>query len=84
MEIERPLDQIVGLGKPFHSLRSVGSGHNHLVTRSNSFAANLAPHLLAFTFEYPQHVKDGIGRRPAKLQCRYRGLRALSRFLLVA
>ena len=83
MEIERPLDQIVGLGKPFHSLRAVRGSHNHLVTRSNSFAANFAPHLLAFSLEDPQHVKDGIGRSATKLQRRRTCVRALSRLLLV-
>ena len=84
MEIERPLDQIVGLGKPFHSLRSVWSGDDHLVTASNSIAADFAPHLLAFSLEDPQHVIDGIGRSPTNLQSRDTCVRVLSRFLLVA
>jgi hypothetical protein len=84
LEIERPLDQIIGFREPFHSLRSIRSGHNHLVTGSNAFAANLAPHLLAFSFEDPQHVKDGIGRNRIKLQRRHGRRGALSRFLLVA
>ena len=84
MEIERPLDQIVGFCKPLHSLRSVGGGHDHLVTCSNPFAANFAPHLLAFSLEDPEHVRNAIGRSPTKLQSQYIGFRALSWFLLVA
>lgn len=57
MEIERAFDEVVGLAEPLHALRAIRSRDDHLVTFPCTLAADLAPHLLTFSLEDPQHLE---------------------------